>query len=295
METYKLSKHIVKLAAENKELENLRLWSILRSYSHSHKGIFHLDELAEHLFKIGQKSLEKIPKNISDINKWKKNKHREFKNSIFFEHIKNDSFRFKGQKSILLTYRKNVNTEIYVIPGLTMSTRQAFLDTCIGIILNKRTYSNKTAAKIFSCSPRRIQQGTARNDKSGLFPKQHRKIIESFGTFKEAKEKQIELADHGIYSSNPFSYRGSTAITVNTSNKYFSNVLRRYKGKRNKAHTQATGEKVVSWFKPAFKGKGIKEAREYQENRLNAKILEFNTKVYNLNAFISDHSIHFAI
>lgn len=289
MDEYKLSKDIIKLAIENKEIETLRLWTILRTIQHGRSGLFTLDDLVDILLAdFGYKSLKRTPKNATNIKKFKKQKYKKLRNSIFFTYSNGDLFRINSQKKLLINYKGNASTQVFTMPGFTISSSRAFMDAYIGIVLTNTRYANETSGKIINCTPRRIQQATARNHESGLFPKQHRKIIEPFATLEKAKAKQLEIINHGIFVNDPFPYKGGYAIAVSTSNQYTANVLRRFKGKLSKReYTQGT---TPNKLKSAFRGRGTTENRYYYEEKLNGKCLEFDRRHYSLNAFILDHS-----
>lgn len=283
-----LSKDILKAALYKKEpLENLRNWLILREDWNKRSGLFSPAENIQVLEKRGYKSL----KDTGNRNKFIAAKNKAFNNSIFFTPLKKDLFRFNSSKKVLIEYKGNTKTIEYAIPESHLNNKKLFLDFCIGVYLHKLNCSNKKAAAEFNVTPRRIQLATHRNDIAGLFPKQQRKVLEIFPDRLQALKMADTMKAQGIFTSKPFHfYKNDYAISVNTTNQYYSGVLRRKKAKfQNNGKAQQTTE-FKPWFKPLFKGKTAADMRTKLEDKLQAKILTFNNSHYSLGNFILDHS-----
>jgi hypothetical protein len=268
-----LSRELAKIATERKELANFRDYTALRSCNFI-RGEFTLRDLAR-IYK------------ISNTSKFIKQRYKKFINSIFFVHTKGDRFRYVSYKRILIKYNNTANSMIYHLPGFAISTQRAFNDACIGICIGKEM-SNDKAVKTLKFQKRRIQYATARNNDNGLIYKTIRKVVEPFGTFEDAKLTQIEAVKDGIYCGNPFRFKGSYAIALNRTNRYSSNISRRYKGKAlKKAHETNETERK---YKPAFRGKGARLTREKYENQYGCKFYEF-AKNYSFHRFIEDYAV----
>jgi len=268
-------------------LESLRNWLILRKDYNGRSGMFTLKENISAIKGRGLKSLD----NKSNVNKFNSARSELFYNSILFTPLKNELFKFKSEKQILIDYKGNCSTIKYKIPESHLNNKKLFLDFCIGMYSDKKNYSNKRIAAAFKITERRVQLATHRNDAAGLFIKTQRKVLEFFPNRSEALKTASNLRQMNIYSSKPFQFGKDIAISLNTSNKITSNVLRRIKGKSQTAagHTQRTDKVIKKMFIPVFKGKGSGDIRRIWENTLNAKIMMFNESVYNLGDFICQH------
>ena len=252
--------------------------------------MFTLDENISVLKNRGYKSLT----DKSNVNKFNLARTELFYNSILFTPIKKGLFKFNSEKKVLIDYKSSCTTIKYKIPAEYINSKRMFLDFCIGMYSDKTGYCNATIAAAFQITERRVQQATSRNDLKGLFPKQQRKVLEFFPDRVQALKMRSKLKSQGIISSKPFQFHKDIAISLNTSNRIFSNVLNCKKGKAAfyPAHVQPTNEKSVKWFKPVFNGKGIRDIRQSWEDKLNAKILMFNESVYGLQDFINKHGIY---
>jgi len=292
-----LNKHVIKMAAERRDLDGLRDWILLRRYCAERSGLFTLDALADIYAAQGLGSLA----DRSNRHKFYVKKSKKISDSIFFQHIEGRTFKYHGLKAILVAHRGTAKHTAYHIDSEVLRRPGAFLDACIGLISAGGGYSSAGLAKLFNVSKRRIQKATAANDKAGTVRKRYNKIVEPYRTQSEALAAYTQLRSHGIGLNRPVKMGREWIITVNAVNSYTFATSKRFKGKtprgskRNRG-AYSTNDEGRKWEKrhlQMYRGKGARPLRERAFMILGGKALVFNEPVYDLGAFILDHSLLF--
>jgi hypothetical protein len=292
----RVSRGIIRLVKSmGGDFDDYRYYVIVRHHFAMRSGVFSLDELCDLLHsEYGYASLHHRPGN--DRRRHKRRLAAILAGSVLFSLLPDGRYKVNAEKSLLSKYGKGSRNGWYLLSDATILTsRRRFFDFCVGTLLSGNKFrANKNIASYCGCSVRRVQYATSRNHKEYLFTKQYNFVEEFSGPYEEVlRFRAVLLNVHGITSPLPSRYKGEWVLRLNAPNSYRSNVLSGVKGDRAYQARQAQptvrpSRKEECWFVPVREKKD-RQLKLFKDPECGKRWF-FNTRVYDVNRYVQDHS-----